>query len=181
LDVEGMEFTGTDAGLFSFPDLTLIQACNTPIPVGGNCQFAVGFRPTTPGAKNANLRVVLTEWGAQNRFMRGTGVRAVFTANPASLAFGNVRRNVTSAAKTVTIRNTGTVEMPIGTISLAGANANQFTQSHNCPATVAVSATCTVSVRFRPTSTGAKSASLRIAPGGGATLRNIPLTGTGIN
>jgi hypothetical protein len=45
---------------------------------------------------------------------------------------------------------------------------------------VAIGGSCTVSVVFKPTSTGAKSATLQVTPGGGAAPKSVALSGTGI-
>ena len=90
--------------------------------------------------------------------LSGTGVRSTFAVSPTALGFGNVTRNATSAAKTVRISNTGVVLLPISSIVVAGTNSGQFIRTHNCPARVAVGGSCTASVVFKPTSTGAKSA-----------------------
>jgi hypothetical protein len=79
----------------------------------------------------------------------------------------------------VRISNTGSVMLPISSIALAGTNPGQFARTHNCPARVAVGGSCTVSVLFKPTTTGAKSAILLVTPGGGAAPRSVPLSGTG--
>jgi hypothetical protein len=105
---------------------------------------------------------------------------AVFSASPASLSFGNVLVGITSAAKTVTVSNTGAVALPISSITLGGSNPAQFTRTHNCPAELAVGAKCTASVRFKPSSKGSKSATLKVAAGGGATAKIVALAGTGI-
>lgn len=106
-------------------------------------------------------------------------VTPTYTLNPTSLSFGKIRRTRISAAKAVTVSNTGSVGLPITSIGLQGTQANQFAYSSNCPATLAVAATCTVSVTFRPTSTGAKSATLVLTPGAGAAVKSVALSGTG--
>jgi F5/8 type C domain/Pectate lyase superfamily protein/Abnormal spindle-like microcephaly-assoc'd, ASPM-SPD-2-Hydin len=93
------------------------------------------------------------------------------TADPASVTFGTQNVNTTSAPRTVTIRNTGTAAAPISSVSTEG----DFAQTNNCPSSLAVNATCTANVTFRPTATGARNGNLRI----GALA--VPLTGTGFD
>jgi hypothetical protein len=174
LPIGSIEIVGTDRALF-----TRTHNCGSSVAVGANCTIGVTFRPTSVGAKSANLRVVAGNNTIRNRALTGTGVRAAFSVSPTSLAFGNVARNTTSTPKTVTISNTGAGLLPISSISLGGANPGQFARSHNCPALVAVGGSCKVSVVFKPTSTGSKSAALIVTPGGGAAPKSVPLSGTG--
>jgi hypothetical protein len=155
--------------------------CGTSLAPGASCTISVTFKPTSTGAKAATLSIT-ADGGAGNKTaaLSGTGVRSTFSVSPTALSFGNVARNTTSTAKTVRISNTGVVVLPITSILLAGTNPAQFARTYNCPARVAVGGSCTVSVVFKPTWTGAKSATLQITPGGGAALKSVSLSGTGI-
>jgi Tol biopolymer transport system component len=101
------------------------------------------------------------------------------TVSPKSLAFGNRVINTTSAPKAITVTNISTAPVAITGVNLAGANPGQFARTHNCGSSLAAGAKCTVNVVFKPTSLGAKSASLKVNGGGGG-LRTVSLTGTGI-
>jgi hypothetical protein len=70
----------------------------------------------------------------------------------------------TSANQTVTVSNAGTGPLKLGTISVGGADANQFSKaSDKCSKkTLQPGGSCTVAARFKPTSSGAKSGSLVI-------------------
>lgn len=102
----------------------------------------------------------------------------VLTLSPRLLAFGNQPIHTTSAAKSVTVTNTSSKPAAITSIKLAGSNANQFTTTNNCGGSLAGKATCTINVKFSPTTKGAKSANLSVNGGGGG-LRTVTLTGTG--
>ena len=102
-----------------------------------------------------------------------------FTVSPTSLDFGSVLVNTTSAAKVVTISNSGSTVLPISSIALGGWNPYQFTRTHNCPANLAVGASCKINVVFKPTATGSKAALVQITPGGGAAMRSVALAGSG--
>jgi hypothetical protein len=155
--------------------------CGTSVAAGASCAINVTFKPTNTGSMAATLKVTAGGGaGIKTVSLSGIGVKSTFSVSPTALSFGNLARNATSAAKTVKISNTGTVVLPISSIGLAGANPGQFAQTHNCPALVAVGGSCTVRVVFKPTSTGAKSAILRVTPGGGAALKSVSLSGRGI-
>jgi hypothetical protein len=175
LPITSIAIGGTNPGQFA-----QTTTCGSSVAPGASCTIQVVFKPTSTGSKMATLSVIAGGGAAtKSATLSGTGVRSTFTVSPTSLSFGNVARNATSTAKTVRISNTGSVMLPISSIALAGTNPGQFARTHNCPARVAVGGSCTVSVLFKPTTTGAKSAILLVTPGGGAAPRSVPLSGTG--
>jgi Tol biopolymer transport system component len=103
---------------------------------------------------------------------------SVLAVSPKALAFGNQAIKTSSAARPVTVTNTGATAVPITSIALKGANPGQFSFTHNCGVSLAANASCTVRVVFKPTTRGAKSATLNVNGGGGG-LRTVKLTGTG--
>jgi arylsulfatase A-like enzyme len=175
LSISSISLTGSNPGQFS-------QSHNCPptVPGGSTCAISVKFKPTSTGSKNAFLTVTAAGGaGTRQVALTGTGVKSALSVSPSSLSFGNQVRGTVSAAKLVTILNTGTVVLPILSVTIGGSNPGQFKQTHNCPAEVPVGGSCTASVTFNPTSTGAKAAVLKITPGGGPGTRKVELTGNG--
>ena len=88
-----------------------------------------------------------------------------------------------SPAQPVTLTNTGSAPLTINSISITGTDSGDFTQTNNCPvspATLAVTASCTINVIFTPTAPFTRTATLEVSgniSGGPATLS---LTGTGL-
>jgi hypothetical protein len=87
----------------------------------------------------------------------------------------------TSAAQAVTITNTGTADLHVSTVSTSGANAGDFSASPSGCATVAPNGTCTISVKFTPSASGGRSATLNIASDAPSTPDQVSLSGTGFN
>jgi len=172
LPITSVGVGGYNPGMFS-----LGNGCGTSLAVGSYCRIRVTFRPTSVGAKSATLRLVAGNNDVRTQALSGTGVISTFTVSPTSLGFGSVTINTISAAKLVKISNTGTAVLPISSIALGGWNLHQFAQANDCPANLAVGATCTVSVVFKPTATGSKAAFVNITPGGGAAMRSVALAG----
>lgn len=85
----------------------------------------------------------------------------------------------TSSTRTFTLSNTGSVALPIVSVEIVGANRAAFTFSNRCGNSVAVGVRCAINVRFRPTSVGAKLATLQVVAGN-KPVRKRNLTGTGI-
>ena len=63
------------------------------------------------------------------------------TLAPTTLAF-----SASTGAQTVVLTNSGTAELTIASIGVSG----NFTQANDCPSTVAVGGTCTISATFLP-------------------------------
>ena len=118
----------------------------------------------------------------QDLALTGNIVAPTFTMSPAALAFGGQTRLTTSAPRVVTVTNTGAAPLRINNVTRTGANPGQFAQTNTCgpfPATLAAGGSCTISVTFRPTTLGAKTAALRVGVAAPATSQSIPLSGTG--
>src|SRR5207248_1914558 len=106
----------------------------------------------------------------QSVAVSGTGTAPGVTLSPTSLTFATQALNTASAAQTVTLTNSGTTPLTITSISDTGANAGDFTETTTCPlspSALAAGANCTISVTFKPTATGSRTASLSIADNAG--------------
>lgn len=115
------------------------------------------------------------------------------TFTPASINFGNQSFTpaTTSAAQTVTFRNTGTAPMTLINIYFAGINPGEFSRpalaaGGTCPtafpATLAAGASCTVNVQFSPLVQGLRQAYLNFTDNAANTTdQSVQLTGTGID
>jgi hypothetical protein len=98
-----------------------------------------------------------------------------FSLNPTSLAFGNQSINTTSAPRTVTLTNPGSAAALVDHFAINGVNFANFAQTNDCPLVLAAGTSCTFSVTFTPTETGALMAVL-VNDGGDL---GVNLNGTG--
>ena len=71
----------------------------------------------------------------------------ILAASTSSVEFGLVNLNTQSPAQTVTITNPGPDAAPISSVYATGG----FAETNNCPATLAVGASCTATVTVTPT------------------------------
>ena len=71
----------------------------------------------------------------------------ILSTSTSSVDFGLVNLNTASPAQTVTITNPGPDPAPISSVYATGG----FAETNNCPATLAVGATCTATVTITPT------------------------------
>ena len=155
--------------------------CGSSVAVGATCTINVVFNPASVGSATATLSVNAGSGaGTQTVALSGTGITATYTALPTSLAFGNEITNVASAPKSVTVTNTGSVALPITSITLSTTGSQPFSQTNNCGSSVAVGANCTINVVFNPASVGSAAATLSVNAGSGAGTQTVALSGTGI-
>ncbi len=86
----------------------------------------------------------------------------------------------TSPAKTLTITNSGTTILNLGTISLTGLNVSEFAiPSNNCSATLIPGGTCTLTLTFTPAAIGTRLSQLLINDNAVGSPHNVMLTGRG--
>lgn len=102
------------------------------------------------------------------------------TLSPISLTFPSTTVGVASAAQTVTLTNKGTASLASISISLAGAAPADYSQSNNCGTSVAVNASCTITVTFKPTVSGTRTATVSIADNATGSPQSVPLTSTAV-
>jgi hypothetical protein len=102
---------------------------------------------------------------------------AIFS--PGSLSFGTVAVGSSQTPQTTTMTNVGVGPLQITGVSVKGANASDFSQTNNCPASLAQGASCTINVTFAPTSGGTRSATINVGDSGAPRLQGVTLKGTG--
>lgn len=152
----------------------------TPTTVTGSPTGFNKFQVAGPGIEadgSCGAECMSTDqWVVQGRFAGpppAPVARAV--ANPAVLDLGSQPiGSGPSAVKQVTVVSNGTIALTGITPSTGSA---EFPVTHDCPASLAPSDTCTVSVRFDPSASGVRSGTLTIASNGAT--QSVPLSGRG--
>src|ERR1019366_4153555 len=79
----------------------------------------------------------------------------------------------------MTLSNPGTAALTITSISVTGANPSSFGQSNNCGTSLAIGATCTITVTFTPASAAALSAAISVADSATGSPQSAAITGSG--
>jgi hypothetical protein len=158
-------------------DFSQTNNCGSSIAAGASCTVNVTFTPTATGSRTGNLTI--TASGITNTVpLSGTGVAPgpILSPNPTSLSFAGTVVGSSATAQTVTVTNTGTTTASVSGVSASG----DFSQTNNC-ASLAVGASCTVTVRFTPTTSGARTGSVTITSNANNSPTTISLSGTGID
>ena len=161
-------------------DFPLTTNCGTSVAAGATCAISVTFKPTATGARSATVAVTDNAPGSPHAVPvsgTGTGVAAA-KLTPATLSFPSTNVGSASNAQTVTLNNTGTATLTISKISMSG-NGGDFPLTTNCGTSVAAGATCTISVTFKPTATGARSATVAVTDNAPGSPHTVPVGGTG--
>jgi hypothetical protein len=157
-------------------DFTQTNNCGSSIAAGASCTVNVTFRPTASGSRTGTLTV--TAAGITNSVpLSGTGVAPgpILTANPSSLSFVGTIVGSPSATQTVAVSNTGTTSATVSGVTTSG----DFSQTNTC-GTLAVGASCTVTVRFTPSAAGSRTGTLSIASNANNNPATVALSGSGI-
>ncbi len=143
-------------------------------------KYSVGANTST-SVQSANLSV-----GGQT-FMVSVAAAATAPVTPAPVAtlsatsvnFGNQKVGTTSAAKTVTLTNTGGGTLTIGSLIMSGANPDDFARAGTCMVDTALSAnqSCSLLVAFTPAGVNSRSATLTVGVSSGTV--KLALSGRG--
>jgi uncharacterized repeat protein (TIGR03803 family) len=178
LNINAIALTGTNAR-----DFIESNSCGTSIPAGNDCQIVVTFAPISVGARTALLEITDDANGSPHAItLAGAGTMPAATLSASSLTFGLQGVGTASAPKTVTVTNTGTATLHFSALTVGGSNPAEFiVDANSCTgASVTVGAACSFNVKFVPTGTGGRSATLTLIDDAGDGPQIIQLSGSGV-
>src|ERR1700674_60049 len=175
MPISSIAVTGANFGDFGESPLS----CANPLPPAGACLLSVTFKPIAAGPRKSSVSISDSAVGSPQTVIL-TGVGTAASLSPTTLPFAPQAVSTSSTAQPTTLTNKGGITMNLWQIAILGANAGDFSQTHTCGSTLGPGVPCTISVTFRPTATGARSATLLISDDGGGSPQTVTLTGTGI-
>src|SRR5260370_21451349 len=160
-----------------------VDDCPASMPNGTTCTMYVYFAPTGSGTAPGTVTISTNGFFNSASTIALTGLGTAISIAGAPVNFGNQLVKTTSAVKTVTITNTGTTAITMGTISL-----NETTDfgisSNTCPASGSKlngGANCSLGLTFTPASTGTKKGAVLINDSDPTSPQLVGLAGTGIS
>lgn len=160
-------------------DYTQSNACPASLAPGAQCVIAVRFAPTTAGARTGSVSVS-SNAAAVMASLEGEGTAAGIAITPTTLAFGNQKVGTSAAVKSVQVSNTGNISLGLGTFSIAGSAAADYSIAANtCAASLDAGASCTVTLGFKPGATGSRNATLSVPSDATALPSTVVLSGSG--
>jgi len=176
--------TVTINGISVSGDFHLRAASINPCPTSGvvlgstSCNVGVAFAPSAKGTRKGTLTISDSD-PASPQTVALTGTGTVVSLSALSLVFPAQPVNTSSGSRKVTLKNEGATALNFTAITVVGTNAGNFTQTNTCGTSVAAGASCTISVIFKPTATGTRTAAVSISDNGGGSPQKINLAGTG--
>jgi len=97
--------------------------------------------------------------------------------SPLAMTYAAQAVGTSGAAQTVLVTNDEKTSLAISSVTLAGTDPEDFSFKPGCKSSLLSGAYCSVSLTFKPTTTGARTATLSITDGAGT--QNVSLAGTG--
>ena len=156
---------------------------------GANLYVAASNIPTTTTTLNLSSLIPSGTWTLYvemvgqpliiNRISNGVSFNNGASSarlSPASLGFNNQTVGTSSSAASITLTNSGSTPLSIYSIATSGT----FAQTNNCPASLAASSSCNVSIIFSPAAAGTQTGSLSVSDSAGSVPQVTPLSGTGV-
>jgi hypothetical protein len=103
--------------------------------------------------------------------------------DPASIAFGSIKKGTTGAPRTLLLKNTGNAPLTINEVAIGGVNAADFARvsggADNCGTSLAAGASCTITLTFTPSAAGQRTGQLRIENSSADGVVLVSLSGSG--
>jgi hypothetical protein len=112
--------------------------------------------------------------------LTGNGAAPIVVLGSTRISFGNQLLGTSSLAQTVSLTNSGTIALTISSIAVTAPNAGDFSQTSNCGVSLAAGANCSISLTFKPTILGLRSASLTIIDDAAGAPHSATLSGIGL-
>jgi hypothetical protein len=158
----------------SGPCVLSTNACGTALAAHSDCQLLIAFTPTQAGSAVGTLTMVDSA-GAQTVRLSGNGAAQPTDAlSPNSLTFQGTVVGQISLPQTIALANTGGLLLT----SIAATTTGPFQVSSNCGTQLAPTSTCSFTVTFVPTATGAQTGVLTIQDA--LRTQSVSLSGTGL-
>jgi Right handed beta helix region len=178
--------TGTTCFQFSATQITgdfsETNSCAAAgLPGGSSCSYSVTFTPITGGTRAGALTVTGSDGvttSSPSVALSGTGLASPnVSLSTASLTFGPQAVGTSSAAQGVMLSNTGGAPLNITAITTG----TPFSQTNNCPASLAAGAACSISVTYAAVAAGTQTGSLSISDNAGGSPQTVALSGTAVD
>jgi phospholipase C len=191
-----LNFTGTPIGSTSAPKVVTLQNLGTsPITIsqvqatgayaetdkcvgsllgGASCTVSVFFKPLMSGSSFGAVYIT-TDGPGSPQVINLTGTSSALSFNPPQLTFAAQSIGTTSEPQTITIKNNTATAVVMGTIAIQG----PFAQTNTCSPNILGNGTCTITVTYTPTASGAQTGTVKTLAADFLSPFTSKLTGTG--
>jgi hypothetical protein len=157
-------------------DFAQTNNCGASVGASGSCKIDVTFTPTANGNRTGAVTFADNASGSpQQVSLRGTGGGAAkVSLSATNLTFSGQATSTNNASQSVTLTNTGDATLTNLIIDTSG----DFAQTNNCGVSLAVSASCTVNVVFKPAASGNRTGALTFTDSASGSPQSVSLSGT---
>jgi len=158
-------------------EYNLEQNCGSSLAAGTSCTCVVTFSPTASWARTAAIMMTDGAQGSPHVVgLAGNGVNGgVASFSPSSLTFTTQLENTSSAPQPFTLTNAGDAPLQLAGMTAGG----DYSESNNCPPSIAPSGSCTINVVFKPSYSGPRTGWVTFDFTDPAGLQTFPLSGAG--
>jgi hypothetical protein len=174
--------TGTTAltisSISATPHFRVNDTCGASVAPGANCAINLAFETKTTPQKGTVTIVDSASSRPQFIDLSSTSV----SLSPSPMNFQPQLVGTTSPPQQLSVTNRGNVQLIFSQIYVSGTDAKDFSigENTNCFGTeINPGATCTVSVAFKPTKKGPRTATIFLIDNGLGSPETATLTGTG--
>ncbi len=155
--------------------------CGSSLAVDNYCGILVYFEPTETEDYVSTLEIVDDSYSSPHHVaLSGSGIAAGsadINIEKLYIDFGE-RALDSETTETITLTSAGTVNLTITSIVASGTT---FSQTNDCPATLAPDETCTVTAAFEPTTSGAYDGTITLTDNATDSPQTIRLSGKGVS
>ncbi len=133
------------------------------------------------GSRAASLEISSNDAASPSLVpLSGTGIQPAIAVTPATVAFGEQLVSSIGASRSLTVTNSGSGSLNVGRAVISGAAADDYlVNDSGCSGGVAPGGECTITVRFAPTASGARAATLEVRSDAPGPAPSVSLSGTG--
>ncbi len=167
------------SSIFASGEFAVTNDCGASVAAAASCTITVSFTPTGDGIRTGEVIIASNDPNSpQSIVLTGDGIGVVsdLTLSASSLTFADQLMDTTSSAQNVTLTNTGNAVINVSSIFALATE--DFAVTNDCGASVAVGASCVLSVTFTPTDIGTRTGSVTIVTDAAGSPHVINLSGT---
>jgi hypothetical protein len=161
-------------------EFAAVNLCPASLAPGKSCSIIVGFVAGpyyTP--QTAVLMITDNAHGSPQKVsLTATVINPVASFRPSEIEFSTQKVGSTSKGSTV-LTNTGATPLNISKVAVTGPYASDYVPTSLCPPSLAPGASCSISVVFKPSGTGSRSANLTVSDNARNGTQQIELDGRG--
>jgi len=181
-----LDLTNNGTGALSIGSMKLSgefrmsTTCGSSLASGASCSITTTFNPKSAGTFTGMITIV-DRASSKPQFVELTGSATVIKLSPAALRFGDQKVGTKSSPQTVTATNEAGTAIKFSSVGLGQTAGKNYSATENCTGhTIQPGASCSATVTFDPTKTGADNGQLFFTlPTGSISPAPVNLSGTG--